>query len=218
MTNLDGMRAKVTQMLRGIERYNPENIKILERYVEMQAKEHGYDLEANLALLKLYQFNPQMFSLQYVAQILLKSLCNLPHSDFVQCKSLLSQENLAQPVIVNIQFLSDLLEKCQFKAFWNKVHTMGDLIRCVAGFEDSIRKFVCYVISITYQNILEETLCEQLGLVDENAVNQWIEKNGWKTGDTGYVLISNQEEQIKTKNITEKIDMESVAMIMSSNF
>ena len=57
---------------------------------------------------------------------------------------------------------------------------MGDLVRCVAGFEDSVRKFVCHVISITYQNILDETLCEQLGLVDENAVNQGgnsIEKN-----------------------------------------
>ena len=53
-----------------------------------------------------------------------------------------------------------------------QVHAMADLVRCVAGFEDSVRKFVCHVISITYQNILEETLCEQLGLVDENAVNQ----------------------------------------------
>ena len=51
---------------------------------------------------------------------------------------------------------------------------MGDLVRCVAGFEDSVRKFVCHVISITYQNILDETLCEQLGLVDENAVNQGL--------------------------------------------
>jgi hypothetical protein len=31
-----------------------------------------------------------------------------------------------------------------------------------------------------------------LGLVDENAVNQWINKYGWKVEDTGYVLISNQ--------------------------
>ena len=119
MTSLDGMRAKVQGMLRGIERYNPENISILERYVEMQSKEHGYDLEANLALLKLYQFNPSYFSIQTVAQILLKALTNLPHSDFVQCKSLLSQENLSEPVIVNIKFLSDLLEKCKFKEFWN---------------------------------------------------------------------------------------------------
>lgn len=99
-----------------------------------------------------------------------------------------------------------------------KVHTMQDLIRCVSGFEDQIRKFVSHVISITYQNIQEENLCELLGLVDENAINQWIAKNGWKTGDRGYVLISNQEEQIKTKKITEEIDLESVAGIMASCF
>jgi translation initiation factor 3 subunit K len=217
MTTLDGMRTKVSGMLKGIERYNPENIQSLERYVDMQAKEQdGCDLEANLTLLKLYQFNPQYFSLPITAQILLKALTNLPDSDFIQCKSLLNQENLDEGIIVNIQFLSDLLEKCQFKAFWNKVHAMGELVRCVSGFEDSVRKFVCHVISITYQRILEETLCEQLGLVDENAVNQWIAKNGWKTDDSGYVMISNQEEQIKTKKITEKIDMDSVAGIMAS--
>ena len=42
-------------------------------------------------------------------------------------------------------------------------------------------------------------------LVEENAVNQWIEKNGWKQfGEApGPVLISSQDEQIKTKEITE---------------
>lgn len=34
-------------------RYNPENLATLERYVETQAKENAYDLEANLAVLKL---------------------------------------------------------------------------------------------------------------------------------------------------------------------
>ena len=121
------MKSEIKSMLQGIERYNPENIKTLEHYVDLQAREKGYDLEANLALLKLYQFNPQYFSLPTVAQILLKALTNLPHSDFMQCKSLLSQENLEQVVIVNVQYLSDLLEKCQFKAFWNKVRKVVDL-------------------------------------------------------------------------------------------
>ena len=89
-------------MLQGIERYNPENIKTLEHYVDLQAREKGYDLEANLALLKLYQFNPTYNNLSVVVQILLKALTNLPHTDFVLCKCPLSQELLEDSqVIIN---------------------------------------------------------------------------------------------------------------------
>ena len=64
-----------------------------------QAREKAYDLEANLALLKLYQFNPTYSNLEVVMQILLKSLTNLPHTDFVLCKCLLSQEVLEDPQV-----------------------------------------------------------------------------------------------------------------------
>ena len=91
---MEGMKPEIRSMLQGIERYNPENIKTLEHYVDLQAREKDYDLEANLALLKLYQFNPTYNNLSVVVQILLKALTNLPHTDFVLCKCLLSQELL----------------------------------------------------------------------------------------------------------------------------
>lgn len=40
-------------MIALFSRYNPENLSTLERYVEMEAQENTYDLEANLAILKL---------------------------------------------------------------------------------------------------------------------------------------------------------------------
>lgn len=185
----------------------------------MQAKDHGYDLEANLALLKLYQFNPTYLNIKTVSMILLKALCNLPHSDFVLCKCLLSYEVLENEIIEAILYLHDLMETCKFKQAWNRLNVqLIDIVRPVAGFEDSMRKFACHVISITYQHIQEETLCEILGLVDETVVNQWIAKNGWKSCDNGYVLISNQDDQIKTRKITEKVDLESVASIMAQCF
>ena len=217
---MEAIRASLDSQLRGIERYNPENIAILQQYVEAQVRENGYDLEANLALLKLYQFNPGLFNNAPVYMILLKALTHLPHADFDLCKSLLSLDFLdANPTIKNILYLADLLETCKFKEFWTKVHAaeMKELTKPVVGFEDSIRKFVCHVISITYQRIQEETLYELLGLSDETTVNQWIDKNSWKTADdSGYVLVSNKDESIKTKKITEKIDLESVAGIMAS--
>ena len=37
----------------------------------------------------------------------------------------------------------------------------------------------------------------------------WISKYGWKDHGTGEIYVSNQEDNIKTKNITEKITFES---------
>lgn len=75
-------------------RYNPDNLPFLERYVEMQSKENLYDLEANLAVLKLYQFNPNSFNIDITCQILLKALTNLPHTDFILCKCLLYEKQV----------------------------------------------------------------------------------------------------------------------------
>ena len=72
-------------------RYNPENLPTLENYVERQAVENSYDLEANLAVLKLYQFNPHLYKVDITCLILLKALTNLPHTDFVLCKCLLTK-------------------------------------------------------------------------------------------------------------------------------
>ena len=211
---MEGMRSQMMSMLQGIERYNPDNIKTLEHYVDLQARERGYDLEANLALLKLYQFNPTHNNMSVVVQILLKSLTNLPHTDFVLCKCLLSQEVQEDPQIKTILYLADLLEMCQFKIFWQQVHSQGDLIKSVVGFEDSVRRFVCHVICITYQTIEEGVLGELLGLVQEASVNYWLDQYGWKASGDGLITVSSQEEIIKTRNITEKIDIESVASIM----
>ena len=38
--------------------------------------------------------------------------------------------------------LADLLEMCQFKVFWERIHQQAELIKTVAGFEDSIRRFI----------------------------------------------------------------------------
>merc|ERR1712212_1074108 len=178
----EAMRATVASMLRGIERYNPENISTLERYVELQARENTYDLEANLALLKLYQFNPGTYQLPVACQILMKALTNLPHTDFVLCKCLLGQDQMEEDNIKRIMYLHDLLEMCQFRTFWDEKHVLSQL----------------------------------LGGIDESTMQVWMNKYGWKMLDNDRVLVANQEETVKTKNITEKIEFDSVAGIMAA--
>ena len=216
----EGVQANIAALLTGIDRYNPENLTKLERYVEMQCVENTYNLEANLAVLKLYQFNPSHFKISVTQQILMKALTNLPHKDFTLCKCLIDTAKQEDESILKIMELADLLETCQFKSFWMALeHTWGETesLDGLRGFGDSIRKFICHVVNITYQRISFDNLQDLLGGISPDQVRNWIVKYGWKEqGDgSGWVFIAIQDESVKTKNITEKITFESVAEIMA---
>ncbi|XP_074242497.1 eukaryotic translation initiation factor 3 subunit K isoform X2 [Saimiri boliviensis] len=210
MAMFEQMRANVGKLLKGIDRYNPENLATLERYVETQAKENAYDLEANLAVLKLYQFNPAFFQTTVTAQILLKALTNLPHTDFTLCKCMIDQ--------AHVSFLP-----------WAGVGVNGgarikqaldenmDLLEGITGFEDSVRKFICHVVGITYQHIDRWLLAEMLGDLSDSQLKVWMSKYGWSADESGQIFICSQEESIKPKNIVEKIDFDSVSSIMASS-
>ncbi|XP_015185770.1 PREDICTED: eukaryotic translation initiation factor 3 subunit K [Polistes dominula] len=212
----EAMRQTVAGMLKGIERYNPDNLTTLEKYVEIQSRENVYDLEPNLAVLKLYQLNPNRFNMDITCQILLKALTNLPHTDFVLCKCLLNESIMQEKPINQIMYLGDILEQCDFEQFWDQVLLMSDLCDRIVGFQDSIRKFVCHVVGITFQTIDKELLVQLLGGVDDNTLKHWVKKYGWKDESKSIIFIANQDENIKTKNITEKIDFENVAGLMAA--
>ncbi|KAF4522483.1 hypothetical protein B566_EDAN002568 [Ephemera danica] len=197
-------------------RYNPENLQLLEQYVDMQSRENIYDLEANLAILKLYQLDCTKYNVDFTCQILLKAITNFPHTDFVLCKCLLNEKNLQDTQVANIVYLADILERCDFQQFWTRIHSMPELCSRIVGFNDSIRKFVCHVVGITFQTIEKPLLARLLGDIDDGTLNLWIKKYGWKEVENNMVFIANQDDNIKTKNITEKIDFENVAGIMAT--
>lgn len=90
-------------------RYNPDNLQKLERYVEMQAQENIYDLEANLSVLRLYQFGPNFYRSNIVNLILLKAMTNLPHTDFLLCKCLLTQDRVYFHFILYSKFSKNII-------------------------------------------------------------------------------------------------------------
>merc|ERR550519_2920150 len=212
------MRANVAQLLRGIDRYNPENLPTLQHYVELQSRDNTYDLEANLAVLKLYQINPTLWVDNIAATILLKALTNLPHTDFVLCKCLIDSQHVVDSEIIQpIIDLHHFLECCDFIRFWNSVRSLHELINTITGFVESIRKYICHVVSITYQTIEKHVLQNLLGGVTDQHVKQWIMKYGWREMSSGDVIyISSQQDSVKPKNITEKITFENVAVIMAN--
>lgn len=68
--------------------------------------------------------------------------------------------------ISQIKYLADILEQCDFAQFWNRVHQMPELCNRITGFHDSIRKFVCHVVGITFQTIEKNNLADLLGGID----------------------------------------------------
>ncbi|XP_058715790.1 eukaryotic translation initiation factor 3 subunit K [Poecile atricapillus] len=76
---------------------------------------------------------------------------------------------------------------------------------------------ICHVVGITYQHIDRWLLAEMLGDLSESQLRVWMSKYGWTEPEPGRILISNQEENIKPKNIVEKIDFDSVSSIMASS-
>lgn len=74
--------------------YNPNSRPMLEDYVQYQIDNRFYDFDANMALLKMYQFDPTHFNGDCVANILLLALTNLPKSDFLLCKYLLDSRRV----------------------------------------------------------------------------------------------------------------------------
>uniref|UniRef100_A0A3Q4GG57 Eukaryotic translation initiation factor 3, subunit K n=1 Tax=Neolamprologus brichardi TaxID=32507 RepID=A0A3Q4GG57_NEOBR len=110
-----------------------------------------------------YQFNPAYFQTQVTSQILLKALTNLPHTDFTLCKCMIDQTHQEERPIRQILYLGNLLETCHFQSFWTSLEENRELIDGITGFEDSVRKFICHVVGITYQTIDRRLLAEMLG-------------------------------------------------------
>lgn len=68
--------------------------------------------------------------------------------------------------ISQIMYVGDILERCDFQNFWDRVVSMSELCDRIVGFQDSIRKFVCHVVGITFQTIERGLLAQLLGGVD----------------------------------------------------
>lgn len=59
------------------------------------------------------------------------------------------------------------------------------------------------------------TLRELLGLGNDKEMGEWMKANNWRDEGSNMVFINNQEENIKTKNIQERIEFEAVAPVLA---
>lgn len=60
-------------------------------------------------------------------------------------------------------YLANMLEECEFQLAWQQIDRIDNLCSRIVGFNDSIRKYVCHVVGITFQTIDKPLLVELLG-------------------------------------------------------
>ncbi|KAM1479371.1 hypothetical protein ACFX2I_026662 [Malus domestica] len=83
--------ALAVEQLLAVNPYNPDILPDLENYVNERVSSQTYSLDANLCLLRLYQFEPDRMSTQIVARILVKARMAMPSPDFSLCLFLIPE-------------------------------------------------------------------------------------------------------------------------------
>ncbi|RDB29036.1 Eukaryotic translation initiation factor 3 subunit K [Hypsizygus marmoreus] len=221
----------IEDLVSGVDRYNPSNVSILEDYLYHQIRSEEYDCLANLAILKLYQFNPDLYNPDVVVNILIKAMTASPLPDFNLCISLLderpSNANLDEPdplpaLLPTLKDLHSLLYRCRFPAFW-QIYRSEDLeslrdnytVECV-GFENSVREVAVRAVKAAFTRISTERLGSYLNLTGP-ALDAYIQKLGW-TADAASSVVSippNPDNQIEATVVQESISLPQLTKVIS---
>ncbi|KAK2743233.1 hypothetical protein FQN57_004922 [Myotisia sp. PD_48] len=184
--------SQIEQILNGLDRYNPETTAVFQDYVAQQCEDRTFDCYANLALLKLYQFNPHLLHAETTTNILAKALTVFPSPAFSLSLSLLptytqpfqtsvtSGRSSTLPMqttdfvesVQKLATLSTLLESAQYSAFWSTLNSddlYADLIADVAGFEELVRVRIAAEVGKTFREVDAELL---MGWVDLKSLDE----------------------------------------------
>ncbi|CAO3670324.1 unnamed protein product [Rhizopus stolonifer] len=185
----------IAKVIDGVERYNSDNVQVLENYLNENGQ---YDSEANLAILKLYQFNPSLAKEPVIVKILVQSLITIPAPDFSLCLYLLSDyANLES--ISKLTRLQQLLEQAP--------------CRVVPNFENEMRKVIARVVAMSYQTLTASTLVGYLGL-KEDEFEKFCVNQGWEKRGDLVQIPSNKDNEAKTVVIGENIRFEQLTKVI----
>jgi translation initiation factor 3 subunit K len=214
--------AYTVEELVALNPYNPDILPDLENYVNEQVMSKTYSLDANLCLLRLYQFEPERMSTQIVASILVKALMAMPAPDFSLCLFLIPDRVQLEEQVKTLIVLSHYLETARFGQFWDEAAKSRHLLDAVPGFEQAIQSYAVHVLSITYQKIPRAALAEAInmeGLALDKFIEHHIATNGWtleKSPTKGQVILLPPNEfnhpELK-KNAADNIALDHITRI-----
>jgi len=215
----------IDAILNGLDRYNPETTTVFQDYVVSQCENQTYDCYANLALLKLYQFNPHLGREETITHILVKSLTVFPSPDFSLCLALLPSHVLTPNPAANslaeaVQKLNTLhsqLIGASYDAFWSSLDgddLYADLIADVQGFEELMRERQAVVISQTMQSVERAVLESWLNLNGEAFEKFVKEVCGWSVEGSSVVIPLNKENEARGTVVRENVKFDQFSRMI----
>ncbi|KAK4747010.1 hypothetical protein SAY87_026047 [Trapa incisa] len=176
--------------------YNPDILPDLENYVNEQVSSQTYSLDANLCLLRHYQFEPDRMSIQIVSHILIKALMAMPAPDFSLCLFLIPEKVQMEEPFKTLIVLSHYLETGRFHQFWDEAAKSRRLLEAVPGFEQAIQAYAGHVLSLTYQKVPRAVLAEAIN-IEGPSLDKFIEhqavNSGWALGKGQLIVIPKNE-------------------------
>mmetsp|Transcript_24005 Transcript_24005/g.42329 ORF Transcript_24005/g.42329 Transcript_24005/m.42329 type:complete len:220 (+) Transcript_24005:51-710(+) len=139
------------------DRFNVKVLPTLTKCVHLQVEQGWYDLDINLAILKLYQLHPNeqenVVELDILVRILALSLMRVPEADFRLCLLLVPEQYQSINSVVSLAKLAEKLEVCQFAAFWSELDKRAEVKALVPGLEDALRKSIVNTTALTYSKL-----------------------------------------------------------------
>jgi translation initiation factor 3 subunit K len=182
----------------GADKYSPDRLNDLQRHVATQAAQGFYDRDANLALLRLYNFETELVHVQTVANVLIMALMQLPEADFTMLLHLIPENIQAEPLIGAVISLDRHLEGFRFAQFWSEVDRLRDILNPINGFYEAVRRYILQSISTTFQTLSRASLSQSLksdGATLDNMIADKIASSGWNIGQDNVIRFPKRRMQ-----------------------
>ncbi|MEW5299639.1 MAG: hypothetical protein WDW38_004312 [Sanguina aurantia] len=209
--------------VQGADKYSPEKLTEFEKNVETQLASSTFNLDANLALLRLYQFHPSLIKVPVIVKILLKAITQLPGAEYKACIHLVHERLQAEEDIARVMEMAAALESGRLNDFWNKASSSRDLIAAVPGFYEAVRSFSVHLLSISFRKVSRKVLAESValeGITLEQMIQARVLSSGWSLvsspGGDLIVLPRSEHNQIVVKRTQDVITFDQIAPVLAA--
>ncbi|WRT67722.1 eukaryotic translation initiation factor 3 subunit K [Kwoniella shivajii] len=226
----------IHELIHGVDRYNPTNLPFMEEYLLSEIKEGQYDLFANLAILKLYQFNPQHSNPDIIIHILIKNLSATVHGpDYNLSLGLLREpsailhdiESDDESLITIVPFLTnlhELIRTCQFTNFWKELNGDSEAANIIksrflpshAHPIDDLRFQFSLSIASCFSSITLTQLGRWLDLSSSSEISSWCEKVGWTVQGDKAVVPKNGDNDVKAGVVKENVQLNQLTKLVAA--